>query len=339
MEKFKKDKIKHDDNSRYKDSKLSIFPLIESIKIYISKSYRNFKADDNRSFTQSYFSDAVKLLLDTYPNAAAAYSLRKLSTSYQGPAIRVRRSSDNQEQDIYFDSLSNLDTNSLTSFVGIGGNGFVTTWYNQKGSAANLVQTTAANQPSIVVSGVIQTELGKPVILFGGGTTIALNLATPYTFSSSVFSKSIVSKYTGSGFVTVRESAWGSSGTLVAQYYTDHFRHYVAGFASNQYMINDPATPGPSLALHNITHTHTFGGSLDDGIPQLISYYRNANKAAISLSSNKDQWTTNILFSPTPATSTTAYSYVSAEVIYWDGNLEESMDAIRKNVNQYYSIY
>jgi len=118
MEKFKKDKTKHDDNSRYKDSKLSIFPLIESIKIYISKSYRNFKADDNRSFTQSYFSDAIKLLLDTYPNASAAYSLRKLSSSYQGPAIRVRRSSDNQEQDIYFDSLSNLDTNSLTSFVG-----------------------------------------------------------------------------------------------------------------------------------------------------------------------------------------------------------------------------
>lgn len=118
MEKLKKDKTKHDDNSRYKDSKLSIFPLIESIKIYISKSYRNFKADDNRSFTQSYFSDAIKLLLDTYPNASAAYSLRKLSSSYQGPAIRVRRSSDNQEQDIYFDSLSNLDTNSLTSFVG-----------------------------------------------------------------------------------------------------------------------------------------------------------------------------------------------------------------------------
>ena len=119
MEKFNKDKSKYnEDKSKYKDSKLSIFPLIESIKIYISKSYRNFKADDNRSFTQSYFSDAVKLLLDTYPNAAAAYSLRKLSTSYQGPAIRVRRSSDNQEQDIYFDSLSNLDTNSLTSFVG-----------------------------------------------------------------------------------------------------------------------------------------------------------------------------------------------------------------------------
>jgi len=31
------------------------------------------------------------LLLDDYPSAAAAYSLRKLRTAYSGSAIRVRR--------------------------------------------------------------------------------------------------------------------------------------------------------------------------------------------------------------------------------------------------------
>ena len=36
---------------------------------------------------------APSLLLDTYPNAAVAYSLRKLRTAYSGSAIRVRRSS------------------------------------------------------------------------------------------------------------------------------------------------------------------------------------------------------------------------------------------------------
>ena len=53
-------------------------------------------------------------LLDTYPNAAAAYSVRLLRTAYTGSAIRVRRSSDNAEQDIGFVSGS-LDTSSLTS--------------------------------------------------------------------------------------------------------------------------------------------------------------------------------------------------------------------------------
>jgi len=40
-------------------------------------------------------------LLDLYPSAAAAYSLRNLSSTYLGPLVRVRRSSDNTEQDFY----------------------------------------------------------------------------------------------------------------------------------------------------------------------------------------------------------------------------------------------
>jgi hypothetical protein len=104
-------------------------------------------------------------LLDTYPNAAAAYSVRKLRTAYTGSAIRVRRSSDNAEQDIGFDGSGNLDTIALTSFCS-GTNGFVTTWYDQSGNGVNLVQTTAINQPKIVTSGVVSTTNSRPSIDF-----------------------------------------------------------------------------------------------------------------------------------------------------------------------------
>ena len=57
------------------------------------------------------------LLLDTYPNAEVAYSLRKLRTAYTGSAIRVRRSSDNAEQDISFIG-NDLDTQTMLDFVG-----------------------------------------------------------------------------------------------------------------------------------------------------------------------------------------------------------------------------
>jgi hypothetical protein len=109
-------------------------------------------------------------LLDTYPNAAAAYSVRKLRTLYTGNAIRVRRSSDNTEQDIGFSS-GNLDTTALTTFCS-GTNGFVTTWYDQSGNAINAVQTTASRQPQIVSSGSILTLTGtgsaNPCMLFDG---------------------------------------------------------------------------------------------------------------------------------------------------------------------------
>ena len=58
-------------------------------------------------------------LLDSYSGVAAAYSLRKLNSTYVGPAIRVRRSGDNVEQNIGFDAGGNLDTASLLSFVGV----------------------------------------------------------------------------------------------------------------------------------------------------------------------------------------------------------------------------
>lgn len=58
------------------------------------------------------------LLLDLYPNAAVAYSLRKLRDGYTGDPIRVRRGIDSAEQDIPFLSNGNLDTINVEDFCG-----------------------------------------------------------------------------------------------------------------------------------------------------------------------------------------------------------------------------
>jgi len=105
-------------------------------------------------------------LLDTYSGASAAFSLRKLRTAYSGSAIRVRRSSDNAEQDFGF--VSNvLDTASLLTFCGVG-NGFVTTWYDQSGNGYNASTSTALNQPQVVASGAVIVENSKPSVKFDG---------------------------------------------------------------------------------------------------------------------------------------------------------------------------
>ena len=108
-------------------------------------------------------------LLDLYPSAAAAYSLRKLRAAYTGSAIRVRRT-DLTEQNIGFTSAGNLDTTALLAFTGTGAldNGFITTWYDQSGNARDAVQATALNQPQIVSSGVLLTSNSKSAIRFDG---------------------------------------------------------------------------------------------------------------------------------------------------------------------------
>lgn len=105
-------------------------------------------------------------LLDTYSGAAAAYSLRLLRTAYTGYAIKVRRASDNTEQDIGF-SNNELDTTTLASFCS-GTNGFVTTWYDQSGNARNATQTSASSQPQIVSSGSVLTANSKATLRFDG---------------------------------------------------------------------------------------------------------------------------------------------------------------------------
>jgi hypothetical protein len=101
-------------------------------------------------------------LLDTYSGAAAAYSLRLLDSTYTGDAIRVRRASDNAEQDIEFVD-NELHTSALATFCA-GTDGFVKTWYDQSGNGDDLAQTSTSAQPKIydASTGVIVDANGKP---------------------------------------------------------------------------------------------------------------------------------------------------------------------------------
>jgi len=108
-------------------------------------------------------------LLDTYTGSAAAYSLRRIGPSgYFGPAIRVRRDSDNTLRDIGFTSDGQLDTVGLLDFVGVTGSGFVNTWYDQSGNSRDASQVTTGSQPLVISSGVLLTLNSKPAIRFDG---------------------------------------------------------------------------------------------------------------------------------------------------------------------------
>ena len=76
------------------------------------------------------YKEVTDYVLNAYTGATAAYSLRKLSSSYTGNCIRVRRSSDNTTQDIGFNG-DDLDTAAIATFCG-SGNGFVQIIFDQQ---------------------------------------------------------------------------------------------------------------------------------------------------------------------------------------------------------------
>jgi len=122
----------------------------------------------------SYFTGAT-YVLDQYSGATAAFSLRKLRDAYTGSAIRVRRSSDNTEQDIGFVN-GELDTASLATFVGAN-TGSVVTWYDQSGNGNNTTTFETSDTPKIRITGVNQSLNSKVAISFNGSQTLVCGSA------------------------------------------------------------------------------------------------------------------------------------------------------------------
>jgi hypothetical protein len=123
--------------------------------------------------------NAMSYPLDKLPTPQLAVSVRKLIAAYSGACMRVRRDSDNTEQDIGFTGPGVLDTLSLLGFVGAG-NGYVVAWYDQSGNANDMTSSIAVEQPIIVSAGVLVTVNSQPFIAFYGqsrGTSNCLALA------------------------------------------------------------------------------------------------------------------------------------------------------------------
>lgn len=119
------------------------------------------------SMTAAFFMTTAKaggtLLLDLFgTNIKVAYSVRKLSSTYSGPAMRVRETNANAEADIGFDSNGDLDTTALLAHCASNGEGRIVTWYDQSGNGIDVTQATATRQPVIVTGNAVVTVNGKP---------------------------------------------------------------------------------------------------------------------------------------------------------------------------------
>eukprot|EP01031_Cornospumella_fuschlensis_P030533 gene30533-36901_t len=100
------------------------------------------------------FSLALAIFLFHLGSTQAQYIT---SSTYSGPTIRVRRSSDNTAQDFFadldgdmFSALNGAGT-PLSTWLG-GSTAFVTTWYDQTGNGRHATQSTTTLQPTYNVA-------------------------------------------------------------------------------------------------------------------------------------------------------------------------------------------
>jgi hypothetical protein len=270
-------------------------------------------------------SGAVPLLLDVYPNAALAYSMRKMRTLYTGDAIRVRRSSDNTETNIGFTALGNLDTSSLTSFCS-GTNGFVTTWYDQSGNSRNATQTTASLQPQIVSSGAIINVNSKPCIQFDGSNDIMKFIGSGTSSSNTLF---VLSKSNNNSASYQTITSIGNITPATA------FAYLYFGAAGND------ARAIYSDVLTSLDGARTLVQELVtiNAVSTTISML--VNNSSVSLTNNTRVLTTNL--NDVQIGNDTQYNDPFngsiQEVVLYTTAQTSNISGINTNINTYYEIY
>lgn len=128
------------------------------------------------------------ILLDLYPGASVAYSVRKLNSSYTGFCMQIRRSSDSTTQDIGFDDEGYVDVAAISSFCGAG-SGYLRTWYDQSGNGNNLVNTVAGTtQPLVYNSGSLVTQNGFLMPRWTSSLNAIMSFSSTVTLDASLFS-------------------------------------------------------------------------------------------------------------------------------------------------------
>jgi hypothetical protein len=268
-------------------------------------------------------------LLDTYSGASVAYSAaRRLSSTYTGSLIRVRRSSDNAEQDIGYTTGNILDESALTTFVGAN-NGFVTTWYDQSGNGNNAVQSTAANQPQIVSSGVVNTQAGlssgKPALLFDG-----VNDFMDFTslVTTSNYTAFVAAKRTGSsqGQWIAQKPAGGATRPYAAVIYPSTGFTYMSTYNSSTQLSagNGTFSFGAYILL-----TSRWGSTQDIYV----------NNSALTTTTGSDS-NSGTGFDVIGRRSSSEYSNVNnTELILYSSDKLSDLTGISDNINTFYSIY
>ena len=276
-----------------------------------------------------YIFGGLPLLLDTYPNAGIAYSLRKINATYTGDTIAVRRSSDNTSQNIGFDANGNLDTASLLSFVGAN-NGFVTTWYDQSGNGRNATQVTQSNQPLIVSSGTLLTLNSKPVVNFyakslnfsGFGSenfSVFALIKRQSTTSYGGYLQNVGSSFNGFKIVSREDSNWATT--------------YIKYNGTSESLSNSRAK-----STGSISNTRYLENWVYPNNPSVL-YENNVNKTVST--SVLSGWGTN----QTQAFGSLRYDgglggeFDIQELIIYPSDQSGNLNAINTNINTYYSIY
>lgn len=298
----------------------NITGLTSSTTYYHHNVHSNVNGDSNVLSSGSFTTSAgTTYILDTLgASATVAYSLRKLRGAYTSNSIRVRRSSDNAEQDIGF-SGSVLDTSALLTFAGTG-NAFVVTWFDQSGNSLNLTQSNTSAQATIVFSGTVVTVNGVPWLNMP--VSGSMSTAAGFTWSGTVCMSAV--SYTAQGSYRRLVNIGGDNLCLFGSVNGNYGVFVGNGGGWNDINANTPATTITTPSVISFINNGSTLTPFINGVTQ-------NNKTGTTITS------TNQVFGVSTFGSQQWGGSV-AELIAWNGLSTTDRRALEVNQGSYYGV-
>lgn len=273
--------------------------IIYSKVLSATEILQNYNATTNIRYT-------ISNMFSKYNGHAAIYSIRRINDSYTGPAMRVRKSSDDYEYNVYYDQSGNININDLSN----QGDLYCSVWYDQSGNGRDLIQSIKSKQFRIASNGVVDTLGGKLALYRVSGTetisaTFSSNLSTP----NSIFSVMSISNTNGTIFENSSNfSTYYSNGSLRASAGTE---------------ISIPHSP-------NITSAKLYQFNIDGVNSRLSVNNSKGNASNAGSNSNMNGITIG---------GTQSNQIKLQELIIYDRPQDWNRTNISDSINSYYSLY
>jgi len=317
---------------------LLMLPVLADAQIYID------------SYRFGIPAPAPGLLLDSFPGAAAAYSLRLLDNDYTGNCIVVER--DNGDTSAIGFAGNFLDTAAMKTFCGTGAGDScrVRLWYDQSGNGRFARMDTMRRQPLIMIDGAVVYQAGKPSLFFNGvvqsvantGSRLDINAGT-MTNNISAFTSFGVNRLVDTTSATTRVLYLLSVGTsaLSSRFIIQKNGATLKSDIGGRRLDADVFQAASST--NNYPGTAIVQTGIFDYQSTSVTLYHNGSQVATNTS-----WLTSGNTSATNSQAqfignnngfTVSWPGNISELIFYESNQSTNRAAIETNINTFYSIY
>lgn len=280
------------------------------------------------------FMSSGGLLLDKYPGAAFAYSLRKLNSSYTGNCMTVRNTTSGVLTDIPF-SGNYIDLSSLNAASVGAAELRVSTWYDQSGNNRNAVSPSTGTQLRIHNGGVLETnQLGIPSLRAFNSPATRMGVSSWVVDATNITTFALSSSLTASqqvAFCVMADAGTSRRWYTPITTTTNEARLGWAGSTSiASTAVSDVTVPRIYNAISDTTNTN-----------RMYYYVNNVEKYNVAFpASQLGKMTMFItLGNSLYASSNSPWNGYITEAFGWDSPKVNEREAILNNMNNYYGIY